>query len=100
MCMLSRFSRVRLYVTLWPAAYQAPLSMGFSRQEYWCGFPGPSPEDLLDPGIESPISPALRGVFFTTSAAWKAPASSGRPVNTQISGLHLELVFLKFYIGI
>ena len=72
--MLSRFRCVRLCVTLWPAAYQAPLSMGFSRQEHWRGLPGPSPEDLLGAGIESlsPISPALRGVFFTTSAAWKA----------------------------
>ena len=40
------------------AAYQAPLSMGFSRQEYWSGLPFPSPEDLPDPGIE-PRSPAL-----------------------------------------
>ena len=42
-CMLSRFSRVRLCVTLWTAAHQAPLSTGFSRQEYWSGLPFPSP---------------------------------------------------------
>ena len=49
---------------------QAPLSMGFTRQEYWSGLPRPSPGDLPDPGIkpESPISPALAGGFFTTSA--------------------------------
>ena len=41
--LLSRFSRVRLCVTLWTAAYQAPPSMGFSRQEYWIGLPLPSP---------------------------------------------------------
>ena len=46
---------------------QAPLSMGFSRQEYWSGLSFPPPEDLLDPWIEptSPVSPALAGRFFT-----------------------------------
>ena len=47
------------------SACQAPLSMGFSRQEYWSGLPCLSPEDLPDPGIE-PGSPALTGGFFTT----------------------------------
>ena len=47
------------------SACQAPLSMGFSRQEYWSGLPCPSPEDLPDPGIE-PGSPTLAGGFFTT----------------------------------
>ena len=51
-------SRVRLLATPWTAAYQAPPSMGFSRQEYWSGLPFPSPGDLPDPGIE-PGSPAL-----------------------------------------
>ena len=45
-------SRVRLFVTPWTVAYQAPLSMGFSRQEYWSGLPFPSPGDLPNPGIE------------------------------------------------
>ena len=45
--MLSRFSRVRLLTTPWTAAYQAPPSMGFSRQEYWSGVPLPSPYYLL-----------------------------------------------------
>ena len=52
-------SRVRLLATPWTAAYQAPLSMGFSRQECWSALPFPSPGDLPDPGIE-PGSPALR----------------------------------------
>ena len=62
-CMLNRFSHVRLY------ACQAPLSMGFPRQEYWSGLPCPPPGDLPDPGIEpaSLTSPALAGRFFTTS---------------------------------
>jgi len=52
-------SHVRLLVTPWTVAYQASLSMGFSRQEYWSGLPFPSPGDLPDPGIE-PRSPALQ----------------------------------------
>ena len=50
---------------LWTVAHQAPLSMGFSRQEYLSGLPFPPPRDLPNPGIE-PMSPALVGEFFTT----------------------------------
>ena len=61
-------SCVQLLVTPRAGALQAPLSMGFPRQEYWSGLPFPPPRDLLDPGIEplSLISPALAGGFFTT----------------------------------
>ena len=61
-------SQVRFFATPWTAADQAPLSMEFSRQEYWIGLPFPSPGDLPDPGIEptSPVSPAMVGRFFTT----------------------------------
>ena len=52
-------SRVQLFATVWTVGHQAPLSMGFSRQEYWSALPFPSPEDLPDPGIE-PRSPALQ----------------------------------------
>ena len=52
-------SRVQLFAISWTVAYQASLSMGFSRQEYWSGLPFPSPADLPDPGIE-PRSPALQ----------------------------------------
>ena len=52
-------SLVRLFVTPWTVAYQAPPSVGFSRQEYWSGLPLPSPGDLLHPGTE-PESPALQ----------------------------------------
>ena len=52
-------SHVLLLVTPWTVAYQASLSMGFSRQEYWSGVPFPSPGDLPDPGIE-PRSPTLQ----------------------------------------
>ena len=55
-------SYVRLFVTPWTAAHQAPLSMGFSRQEFWSGLPFPSPGNLPDPETEprSPVSPALQ----------------------------------------
>ena len=55
-------------VTLWTIAHQAPLSMGFSSQEYWSGLPYPPPEDLLDPviGPISLMSPTLAGGFFIT----------------------------------
>ena len=56
---LSHFSHVQLFVTLWTVARKAPLSMGFSRQEYWSGLQFPPPEDLLDAGIE-PGYPALQ----------------------------------------
>ena len=63
MCTLSRFSRVRLSSTLWTVANQAPLSMGFSREEYWSGLLCPLPGNLPHPGIElvSLMSPFLAG---------------------------------------
>ena len=71
---LSGFSCVWLFVTLWTVACLTPLSMGFSRQEYWLELPFPPPGDLPDPGIKpmSLISPALAGKFFTSSATWEA----------------------------
>ena len=58
-------SRVQLFVTPWTVAHQAPLPMGFSRQEYWSGLPFPSPGDLPDPGIEL-RSPALQADALTS----------------------------------
>ena len=71
---LSRFSRVQLFVMLWTVAHQAPLSMGFSRQEYWSGLPYPLPGNLPDAGIKpvSLASPAWAGGFFSTSTTWEA----------------------------
>ena len=70
-------SHVRLFVTPWTVAHQAPLSVGFSRQEYWIGLPFPPPGDLPDPGIEptSLAFLALAGGFFTTNATWEAPSN-------------------------
>ena len=72
--MLSHFSRVQFFVILWTIASQAPLSMGFSRQENWSGLPCPPPRDLPNPGIEpaSLTSPALVAGFFNTSDTWEA----------------------------
>ena len=58
-CVLGHFSCVWLFVTLWTVAHQAPLSMGFSRQEYWSGLPCLPPGDLPQPGIKL-MSPALQ----------------------------------------
>ena len=59
------------FATPQTVARQAPLSMGFPRQEYWSGLLFPSPGDLSNPGTE-PVFPALAGGFFTTSVAWEA----------------------------
>ena len=66
-------SHVLFFVTPQTVARQAPLSMGFSRQEYWGSLPFPPPGDLPNPEIKptSPVSPALAGGFFTTSATSK-----------------------------
>ena len=64
------FGHIRLFVTPWPVACQAPLSLGFCRQDYLSRLLFPPPEDLPDPGIE-PTSPALAGGFFTTEPPGK-----------------------------
>ena len=68
-CVLSSFNCVWIFATLW-----TPLSLWFSRQEYWSGLPFPSPGDLPDPGIKSstPVPPALAGRFFTDWAVREA----------------------------
>ena len=67
---LSHFSRVRLFATLWTVARQAPLSTGFSRQESWSGLPCPPPGNLPNPGIK-PASLTSADRFFTAGATWK-----------------------------
>ena len=72
---LSHFSHVSLYATLWTIASLVLQSMGFSRQEYWSGLLCPTSGDLLSPGIKpgSLTSPTLSGGFFTTSTSWETP---------------------------
>ena len=91
-CVLGRFSCVRLFATLWTTAHQAPLSMDFSRQEYWSGSLCPPPGDLPDLGIKS-RSPALQADSLPLS-------HQGRPLDTESkssSSMDLEnlLYFLK-----
>ena len=69
-CLAQSFSHVQLFVTLWTVALQAPLPMGFPRQEHWSGSPFLSPGDLPHPGIE-PMSPVLAGGFTTTEPLGK-----------------------------
>ena len=72
-CMLNYFSHVWLFETLWTVAWQAPLSMRFSRQEYWSGLPCLQPGNRPHSGIEPAAlkSPALAAGFFTTSSTWE-----------------------------
>ena len=77
-CMLSRFSHVQLFLTPWYAAHQAPLPMGFSRQEYWSGLPCPPPGDLPNRGI-GPVSASvscIAGRFFITGSLGKPSGNS------------------------
>ena len=82
----------------WTVAHQAPLSMRFPRQGYWCGLPFPSPGDLPNPGIE-PMSPPLAGGFFTTEPLGKANFSSARSliVSSQILITWLSFFFFFFF---
>ena len=78
-------SRVRLFGTLWTVAHQAPLSMGFSRQEYWSGLPLPFPGDLHDPGIE------LRSPALQVDALTSEPPGMPRKRKTNTKWYHLYL---------
>ena len=68
------------FVTLWTVTHQAPLSMGFPRQEYWSGLPFPPAGDFANPGI-GPVSPALAGGFFTAEPP-------GKPLNETWTSLN------------
>jgi len=72
-CVLSHFSCVQLFVTIWTVVHQPPLFIWFHKQEYWSGLPCPPAGDLPHPGIKtrSLMSPALAGGFFTTRANWE-----------------------------
>ena len=96
----------RLSVTPRTAARQAPLSMGFSRQEYWRGFPFPPPGDHPHPGTElvSPASPALASRFFTTVLPEKASAKAQSYLSSSLSPFpgfciyeHPHLSFYDFF---
>ena len=71
-CVLSRFSHVRLFVTLWTVARQAPLFMELSKQKYWSGLSFPSPWNIPDPGIK-PWSPASQADSLPSESPGKIP---------------------------
>ena len=71
----------QLFATPWIVAHWAPLSMGFSRQEFWSGFPFLPPGDLPNPGIK-PSSPSLAGRFFTTEPPGKPHKVLEKQYNT------------------
>ena len=108
MC-VSCFSPVRLFATLWTIVLQAPLSIGFSRQEYWSGLPFPSPGDLSNPGI-NPGSPALQVDSLLSEPPGK-PTPEFRPLltslpsrpallrGTECSGIFQSDLFSLFPIG-
>ena len=75
-CALS-LGHIWFFATLWAVAHQAPLSIGFSKQEFWIWVPFPTPGSLPDSGIEPAnlASPELAGGLFTTSATWEADAT-------------------------
>ena len=87
MLMLSHISHIWLFATLWAVVWQVPLSMGFSRQEYWSGLPCPPPGHLPDPGIKpaSPASPALAGRFFTTESPGNPVPKTEQAKNTIVA---------------
>ena len=92
-------SRVRLFATPWTVAYQAPPSMGFSRQECWSGLPFPSPGDLPDPGIE-PRSPALKADALLSEPPGKPRFLTSTELQDNIferSPAHQQKIRLKIY---
>ena len=88
------FSRVQLFATPWSVAYQAPPSMGFSRQEYWSGLPFPSPGDLPDPGME-PRSPAFHAEALTSEPPGKSNTTKPRGKNIVLNYIQDRLNRMK-----
>ena len=99
---LSCLSPVPLFVTLWTGAHQAPLSMWFSRQEYWSRVSCPPPGDLSNPGIEpmSLMSPALAGGFCITSTTWEALiVDCWTQISLQVVFLYVSVVYMPWSSG-
>ena len=77
MCVLSHFSHVRLFVTPWTVAHQAPLSIGFSRQEYWSGLSSPSPPAFFEMKVKVKSLSRVRLLVTPKTVAHQAPLSMG-----------------------
>ena len=99
LCCAKLLQSYLLFAILWNLAYQTPLSLGLSRQEYWSWLPFPLPGDLPNPWIKptSPVSPALVGRFFTTETL-------GKPyiyiINHNITGATTSKVAMNMYIQV
>ena len=88
-------SCVQLFATPWTIAHQVPLSVEFSRQEYWSGLPFPTPGNLPHPGTKpiSLASPALAGRFFTTGVTWEVSiGTANRQTSLQRASLLTQMV--------
>ena len=95
MCMLSC---ARLFAIPWTIVCQGPLSIEFSGQEYWSGFPFPIPRDLPDPGIKPESPPLVRGLL-SSAAPGNPPVLSGSIINIMFLSLVLMLIpFFSNYI--
>ena len=102
---MKSLSHVRFFATPWTVAYQAPLSLGFSRQEYWSRLPFPSPGDLPNPGIE-PRSPALQADTLPSEPLGKLSVQFSlvaqscstlcNPMNCSMPGLPVYHQLLEF----
>ena len=99
---LSCFGYVQLFATLWIAAHQAPVSMGFSRQEYWSGLSCPPSGDLPDPGIE-PASPSVsctEGRFFIGEPPGKFMIDINSSITKQFhSWIFIQVIYCLIYSG-
>ena len=93
---LSCFSHVWFFETLWTVACQAPLSMGFSRQEYWSRLPCPPPGDLPHPGIKPTSLMSLEGRFFSTSATWEGSLSPSPSLSLYIYMYTYTYVYILY----
>ena len=89
-------SHVRLFVTPWIVAHQAPPSMEFSRQEYWSGLPFPSPGDLPDPGVE-PGSSALQADALPFEPTGKLLSHQGSPQNTNMKNTCITMFIATLF---
>ena len=92
-CVLSRFTYVQLFATIWTVAHQTPLSMGISRQEHWSKLPHPPPVPRI--GSTSLASPALARGFFTTSTTWEAVSKVAPHLNKIILYHMLQILLRK-----
>ena len=93
------FSHVLLFVTPWTVAFQTPLSIGFSRQEYWSGLPFPSSEDLSNPGIE-PRSPSLQADSLPSESPGKLTVRKYQITNAILFIFRINMFhFLNIHCG-